>query len=44
MLHLEIIQERLSREFDQEVITAVPNVSYMAYTKKGEEMKLQTPK
>ncbi|WP_236978296.1 translation elongation factor 4 [Membranihabitans maritimus] len=31
MLHLEIIQERLSREFDQEVITTVPNVSYYAY-------------
>jgi len=34
MLHLEIIQERLSREFDQEVITTVPNVSYFAYTNK----------
>ncbi len=34
MLHLEIIQERLSREFNQEVITTVPNVSYQAYTKK----------
>lgn len=43
MLHLEIIQERLSREFDQEVITTVPNVSYMAYTKKGEEMIVNTP-
>src|SRR5690625_7360058 len=32
MLHLEIIQERLSREFDQEVITTVPIVSYFAYT------------
>jgi len=43
MLHLEIIQERLSREFDQEVITTVPNVSYYAYTKKGEELKINTP-
>jgi len=43
MLHLEIIQERLSREFDQEVITTVPNVSYVAYTKKGEELKINTP-
>jgi GTP-binding protein LepA len=43
MLHLEIIQERLSREFDQEVITTVPNVSYMAYTKRGEELKINTP-
>jgi GTP-binding protein LepA len=34
MLHLEIIQERLEREFDMSVITTVPNVSYHAYTKK----------
>lgn len=34
MLHLEIIQERLSREFDQEVITTIPNVSYLSYLKK----------
>ncbi len=43
MLHLEIIQERLSREFDQEVITTVPNVSYQAYTKKGEHLHINTP-
>ncbi|NNF36509.1 MAG: elongation factor 4, partial [Saprospiraceae bacterium] len=43
MLHLEIIQERLSREFDQEVITTVPNVSYFAYDKKGEKKKINTP-
>jgi len=43
MLHLEIIQERLSREFDQEVITTVPNVSYRAKTKKGEEKIINTP-
>jgi len=43
MLHLEIIQERLSREFDQEVITTIPNVSYVAYTKKGDELKINTP-
>ena len=43
MLHLEIIQERLSREFDQEVITTVPNVSYYAYTNKGEKLKINTP-
>ncbi len=43
MLHLEIIQERLSREFDQDVITTVPNVSYFAYTKKGEKLKINTP-
>ena len=43
MLHLEIIQERLSREYDQEVITTVPNVSYFAYDKKGEKIKVNTP-
>ncbi len=43
MLHLEIIQERLSREFDQEVITTIPNVSYMAYTQKGEGILVNTP-
>ncbi|GGE26083.1 translation elongation factor 4 [Psychroflexus planctonicus] len=35
MLHLEIIQERLEREFDMTVITTVPNVSYLAYTTKN---------
>ena len=43
MLHLEIIQERLSREFDQDVITTIPNVSYYAYTKKGEKIVVNTP-
>jgi GTP-binding protein LepA len=43
MLHLEIIQERLSREFEQEVITTIPNVSYFAYTKKGEKLLINTP-
>ena len=43
MLHLEIIQERLSREFDMEVITTVPNVSYFAYTTGGEKIKVNTP-
>ena len=43
MLHLDIIQERLSREFDQEVITTVPNVNYYAYTTKGEKMHVRTP-
>jgi GTP-binding protein LepA len=43
MLHLEIVQERLSREFDMEVITTVPNVSYYAYTTKGETIYLRTP-
>jgi GTP-binding protein LepA len=43
MLHLEIIQERLSREFDQEVITTVPNVSYYSYDKKGVKTLIHTP-
>jgi GTP-binding protein LepA len=43
MLHLEIIQERLSREFNQEVITTVPNVSYVAETTKGEVLTINTP-
>ncbi|MBK8080777.1 MAG: elongation factor 4 [Saprospiraceae bacterium] len=43
MLHLEIIQERLSREFDQEVITTVPNVSYILYPHKGEPVTIHTP-
>ncbi|NRB52943.1 MAG: elongation factor 4 [Saprospiraceae bacterium] len=43
MLHLEIIQERLDREFGQNVITTVPNVSYFAYTKKGKELEIRTP-
>jgi GTP-binding protein LepA len=40
MLHMEIIQERLEREFDMTVITTVPNVSYLAYTKKEPEKGL----
>lgn len=43
MLHLEIVQERLSREFDMEVITTIPNVSYIAHTTKGETIYLRTP-
>lgn len=43
MLHLEIVQERLSREYDQEVITTIPNVSYFAYTKKGDKLTINTP-
>lgn len=40
MLHMEIIQERLEREFDMTVITTVPNVSYLAYTTKDAETPL----
>jgi GTP-binding protein LepA len=40
MLHMEIIQERLEREFNMTVITTVPNVSYKAYLTKGNELKI----
>jgi GTP-binding protein LepA len=40
MLHLEIIQERLEREFDMTVITTVPNVSYHAFTHKNPDIKV----
>lgn len=43
MLHMEIIQERLEREFDMTVITTVPNVSYFAYTTAGEKMSIHNP-
>jgi GTP-binding protein LepA len=43
MLHMEIIQERLEREFDMTVITTVPNVSYIAHTTKGEEIFVNNP-
>ncbi|MEL6657134.1 MAG: translation elongation factor 4 [Bacteroidota bacterium] len=40
MLHLEIIQERLAREFNQDVITTVPNVSYYSYTKREPDVRM----
>ena len=43
MLHMEIIQERLEREFDMTVITTVPNVSYTATTRKGETLIVTNP-
>ena len=43
MLHLEIIQERLSREFNMEVITTVPNVSYTVTTTNNEKAVVRTP-
>jgi len=43
MLHMEIIQERLEREFDMTVITTVPNVSYIAHTTKGDEFIVNNP-
>ncbi|MBL0334182.1 MAG: elongation factor 4 [Chitinophagaceae bacterium] len=43
MLHMEIIQERLEREFNQMVITTVPNVSFIAFTTKGEKIIINNP-
>ncbi len=43
MLHMEIIQERLEREFNQTVITTVPNVSFVAHTSNGEEVIVNNP-
>jgi GTP-binding protein LepA len=43
LLHMEIIQERLEREFNQTVITTVPNVSFIAYTTKGEKVIVNNP-
>ena len=43
LLHMEIVQERLDREFNQAVITTVPNVPYKAFTKKGEVIEVHTP-
>jgi len=43
MLHMEIIQERLEREFNQLVITTVPNVSFVAYTSNGEKINVNNP-
>jgi GTP-binding protein LepA len=43
MLHMEIIQERLEREFNMNVLTTVPNVSYYAYTTKGEKIIVNNP-
>jgi GTP-binding protein LepA len=43
LLHMEIIQERLEREFNQTVITTVPNVSFLAYTSKGDKITVNNP-
>ena len=43
LLHLEIVQERLFREFNMDVITTVPNVSYKVYTTQGEVMDVHNP-
>jgi GTP-binding protein lepA len=43
LLHMEIIQERLDREFNMDVITTVPNVSYMVYDKQGNVKEVHNP-
>lgn len=43
LLHMEIVQERLGREFNMDVITTVPNVSYNVYTKRGEKIEVHNP-
>ena len=43
LLHLEIVQERLFREFNMDVITTVPNVSYKVYTNQGEVLDVHNP-
>lgn len=43
LLHMEIVQERLDREFDMDVITTVPNVSYMVYDKQGNVKEVHNP-
>jgi GTP-binding protein LepA len=43
LLHMEIVQERLDREFDMDVITTVPNVMYKVYSTKGEELEVHNP-
>lgn len=43
LLHMEIVQERLDREFNMNVITTVPNVSYMIYSKQGEVTEVHNP-
>ena len=43
LLHMEIVQERLYREFDMDVITTVPNVSYRVYTTRGELLEVHNP-
>src|SRR5574344_1086598 len=43
LLHMEIVQERLDREFNMDVITTVPNVSYMVYDKHGDSKEVHNP-
>jgi len=43
MLHMEIVQERLEREFNQSIVTTLPNVEYIVFTKKGEKIIVDNP-
>jgi GTP-binding protein LepA len=43
MLHMEIVQERLQREYDQTIITTLPNVEYYVFNKKGEKIVVDNP-
>jgi GTP-binding protein LepA len=43
LLHMEIVQERLDREFDMDVITTVPNVSFLVHTTRGETIEVHNP-
>jgi GTP-binding protein LepA len=43
LLHMEIVQERLLREYNQSIITTLPNVEYIVYTKKGTEIIVDNP-
>jgi GTP-binding protein LepA len=43
LLHLEIVQERLDREYEMPVITTVPNVSYVAYKRNGDKLNIHNP-
>jgi GTP-binding protein LepA len=43
LLHMEIVQERLLREYGQSIITTLPNVEYIVFTKKGEKITVDNP-
>lgn len=43
LLHMEIVQERLLREYNQSIITTLPNVEYVVYTKNGEQLVVDNP-
>jgi GTP-binding protein LepA len=43
LLHMEIVQERLEREYDLSLLTTMPNVEYLAYTKQGKRIEVDNP-